>query len=196
MEPKREQDTPTTPPPASDAAPDATAPSPEPTAAPPPATHPPVAPTPTASTSGAQATAGKADLGKRFIAMLIDAVLAAVVSLIPFVGWIVAGAYMIVRDGLELDFMDRRSLGKKIMKLRPVRLDNQPMDIETSFKRNWMWAIGYLAAIPIIGWILSPVLGLVALGIGIFEIYKVVSNDDGRRWGDGMAGTKVIEVAD
>ena len=191
MEPTRDKQTP---------------PNSEPSAAPPPPASeqatsgseiPQVRPQASSSTPDpSAATPGKADLGKRFIAMLIDGILAAAVSMIPLVGWLVAGAYMVVRDGLEIDFMDRRSLGKKIMKLRPVRLDGQPMDIEASARRNWMWAIGYLAALPIIGWILSPIIGLIALGIGIFEIYKVVSDDEGRRWGDEMGGTKVIEVAE
>lgn len=139
-------------------------------------------------------TAKKADLGKRFLAMLIDGVLAGAIAMIPFVGWIVAGAYMVVRDGLELDFMNGRSVGKKVMKLRPVRLDGEKMTIESSFRRNWMWAIGYLSLIPIIGWLLSPVFGIASLAIGLFEVYKVLSDSEGRRWGDGLAGTMVIEV--
>ncbi|MFQ5568979.1 MAG: RDD family protein [Rhodothermales bacterium] len=138
---------------------------------------------------------GKADLGKRFVAMLIDGVLASVVGMIPFVGWLVAGAYMVVRDGLELDFMDGRSIGKKVMKLRPVRLDGGKMTMEDSVKRNWMWAVGYLALIPIIGWLLAPIIGLAALAISLFEIFKVLTDTEGRRWGDSIAGTKVIEVA-
>jgi len=144
--------------------------------------------------------ATKADLGKRFVAALIDGVLAAVVSFVPVVGGIVAAAYMLLRDGLEFDFMDRRSIGKKIMKLRPVRDDGAPMDMETSVKRNLPLCIGYVGSIfviiPILGWILALLLGLVGLIVVIIEIVLVVTDAEGRRFGDKFGTTKVIEVVE
>jgi uncharacterized protein involved in cysteine biosynthesis len=143
---------------------------------------------------------GKADLGKRFIAHIIDSVAAYVIGLVPIIGGIAGAAYFVCRDGLEVDFMDRRSLGKKIMKLRPVRLDGQPMDLETSARRNWMWGIGALISlllyIPILGWILIPVVAIIAVAIGLYEVYKVITDDEGIRWGDQLANTKVVEVAE
>lgn len=140
----------------------------------------------------------KADLGKRFLAALIDGVVAAVANAIPIVGSIAGAAYMVVRDGLDVEFMQNRSIGKKVMKLQPVTMDGRPVDIRTSVLRNWMWGIGALTSlllyIPILGWLMIPIVGLVALGIGIFEIYKVLTDEGGRRWGDELAGTKVIEV--
>ena len=144
--------------------------------------------------------ATKADQGKRFLAVIIDCLIAGALGMIPFVGGIAGAAYMLVRDGLEVDFMRNRSLGKQLMKLRPIRLDGQPMTMETSVRRNWMFGLGAITSalvyIPIVGWILIPIVGLVALGIGIYEIYLVVTDAEGRRWGDKMAGTKVIEVID
>ena len=137
--------------------------------------------------------AGKADVGKRLVAILIDSVLTMIVGVIPVVGGLVGAAYMLVRDGLELDFMDRRSIGKKIMKLRPVRLDGQPMDIGTSVKRNIPFAIGpAIMIIPILGWVVAP---FIALTIGVIELVLVLTADDGRRLGDKFADTKVIEVS-
>ena len=60
----------------------------------------------------------KADLGKRFLAVLIDAGIAVVVSFVPVIGGLAAAAYWLIRDGLALDFMDHRSVGKKLMDLR------------------------------------------------------------------------------
>lgn len=174
----------------------------EPSAGVPPEPAPTMPPLPSAPpvASAPPLAKAKADVGKRFIAMIIDAAIAVVLGFIPFLGGILGAAYFLVRDGLEVDFMDRRSLGKKVMKLRPVRLDGQPMDLETSVKRNWMWGLGAITSllvyIPILGWALIPVVGLIALAIGIFEIYKVLTDAEGRRWGDELAGTKVIEVAD
>ncbi|NOZ79813.1 MAG: RDD family protein [Acidobacteria bacterium] len=140
----------------------------------------------------------KADVGKRFLAALIDGILAFVIGLIPFIGGLIGAAYLLVRDGMDLDFMDRRSLGKKIMKLRPIRLDGQPMDLETSLKRNFVFALGPVAEvfvfIPILGWAIAILLGVAAVILIVIEIVLVVSDAEGRRLGDKVGGTKVIEV--
>jgi len=140
----------------------------------------------------------KADLGKRFIAALIDGLLAGGVSLIPFIGGIIGAAYILVRDGLEVEFMDRRSIGKKLLKLRPVRLDGQPMDVTSSLKRNFPLCIGAVGAIfmiiPLLGWIVAILLGLVAIVVAIIEAVLVLTDAEGRRMGDKFAGTKVVEV--
>lgn len=150
--------------------------------------------------SAASGATGKADVGKRFIAALIDGLLAGAVSLIPFIGGIIGGAYMLVRDGLDLDFAKRRSIGKQVMKLRAVRLDGKPVDIETSLKRNLPLCIGYFGwifmVIPLLGWAIAIVLGLIGVVVAIIEAIKVLTDPEGRRIGDGLAGTKVIEVAD
>ena len=140
--------------------------------------------------------AGRADLGKRAVAIIIDAVIAFVVGLVPVAGGIVATAYWLVRDGLEFEFMDHRSIGKKIMQLRPVTEDGRPVDIMTSVKRNWMFAIGGVAqffAMTVVGLLVAVPLWLVATVIGIIEIVLVVTDAAGRRMGDKMAGTHVIE---
>jgi uncharacterized RDD family membrane protein YckC len=201
MEPRRDPETPSpsdptpTPPPA-----DLT-----------PATPPPAPAAPSAPAPPLAAGTGKPDSAKRFLALFIDGIIAgviygvlsAVVSAIApgniitkiwigaVVGGLAGGAYMLLRDGLDFDFMKGRSLGKKIIKLRPERLDGGPMDLETSIKRNWTLCLGYLGAVPVVGWIL----GLASLGLGIYEIYKVLTDPQGRRWGDELAGTKVVETA-
>ncbi|HEY9429037.1 MAG TPA: RDD family protein [Gemmatimonadaceae bacterium] len=142
----------------------------------------------------------KPDTGKRIVAAVIDCIVAAILNAVPAIGGLVAAAYWLLRDGLDVTFMDRRSIGKKVMKLRPIRLDGQPMDIETSARRNWMFALGgviwFLKYIFILGWLLiGPVL-LAAIVLGFYELYRVITDPQGRRLGDTMAGTKVIEVAD
>ncbi len=149
--------------------------------------------------SAAPIPAGKADLSKRFIAALIDGLLTAGVSFIPLVGGIIGAAYMLLRDGLELDFMNGRSIGKTLLKLRPIRLDGQKMDIATSVKRNFPFCIGSVGSIfliiPILGWIIAILLGLIGLVVALVEIFFVLTDAEGRRWGDKLAGTKVIEVS-
>jgi uncharacterized RDD family membrane protein YckC len=154
-------------------------------------------------------TYAKADLGRRFGAALIDGIIASVVAYVLGIGGtflygigqFVGGAYMLVRDGLEYDFMDRRSIGKKLMKLRPIRLDGGSMDINASIRRNWPLALGYflgglvalamgaglwgaggsLAMLAWVGWLL-----------GLVEAVLVLTDKDGRRLGDKQANTQVI----
>lgn len=144
--------------------------------------------------------ASKADLGKRLIAAIIDGLLAGGVSLVPFVGGIIGGLYILMRDGLELEFMDRRSIGKKLMKLRPVRLDGQPMDPISSVKRNLPLCLALVGTIfwviPILGWIVAILFGLAGLVVNLIELVLVLTDPEGRRMGDKLAGTKVVEVAD
>jgi uncharacterized RDD family membrane protein YckC len=155
---------------------------------------------PVEETRFAETVAPKADLTRRAIAAIIDAVIASVLGIIPAVGWLLGGAYILLRDGLDVDYLHGRSLGKTLMKLRPVRLDGQPMDLMTSVKRNWMFALGLvvaaLALIPILGWLLIPFVLIASPIILIVEIIRVFTDPRGRRWGDLLAGTVVIETED
>lgn len=148
---------------------------------------------PTSTTSPA-----KADLLKRAIAAIIDGAIASVVGLIPAIGGLIGAAYILFRDGFDYEFMDGRSVGKKLMKLRPVRLDGQKMTLQDSARRNWPLMFGSLTTvllvIPVIGWVLIPFVAIAAAIIGIIELVLVLTNEEGKRWGDKMASTKVIEV--
>jgi hypothetical protein len=144
--------------------------------------------------------AGKAETSKRIVAAIIDAVISVLIGLIPWVGGIISAAYWVLRDGMELEFMDHRSVGKKLVKLRPLTADGQKLDMMMSVQRNWMFGLGglmwFLAYIPIIGWLLMVPVGLVALAFGIVELIKVLTDEEGRRFGDVWAKTKVVEVDD
>ena len=108
-----------------------------------------------------------------------------------------SAGFWLVRDGLDLAFMDHRSIGKRVMKLRPVTIDGSPMDITGSVKRNWMFALGgisQLLAFTIIGLVLAIPIGLLAFVIGIVEIVLIIVDPDGRRLGDKLAVTRVVET--
>ncbi|MEM1093686.1 MAG: RDD family protein [Bacteroidota bacterium] len=142
----------------------------------------------------------KADLGKRFIAKLIDSLIAAalgvvVASFSATLGGIAGSVYLLVRDGLEFDFMNQRSIGKHVMGLRVVRLDGAPMDIETSMQRNWMWAVGgLLPATMFANGFLGAAATVILVVVIIGEYYRVVTDPAGRRWGDELAKTQVVEA--
>ena len=140
----------------------------------------------------------KADLSKRVLAAFIDFVIAIVLSRIPYVGWFTGIGYVLVRDGLDLEFMNRKSIGKKLMGLKTIRLDGEAMDVAVSVRRNWMFALGTLASlvvwIPILGFLTVLAAALISFVIGVYEVYLVFNDLEGRRWGDTFAGTKVVEV--
>ncbi len=144
--------------------------------------------------------AAKVDPQKRLVAIVIDAVIAVAIGMIPWVGGLVSAAYWVLRDGLDLPFMDQRSVGKKLTKLRPVTMDGERLDMMGSVQRNWMFGVGgvmqILVYVPILGWLLMIPVAALAILIGIVELYRVIVDPEGRRVGDLLADTKVIEVAE
>lgn len=140
----------------------------------------------------------KADPAKRAIAYLIDSFLAGALGVLgglflSSVGGLLGAGYMLLRDGLDVEFMDRRSIGKRLLNLRPVRLDGQPMNLEASLRRNWMFALGGLAYGFF--WLgLGKLISLAGALIALYEIYRVLTTPDGRRWGDELAGTQVVNA--
>lgn len=149
------------------------------------------------SAAGSSSALAKADGGKRIVAALIDFAIAFVMSLVPGVGQLLGAGYLLLRDGLELDFMNHRSIGKKVMKLHLESVEGQPLELITSVKRNWVFAIGPLVLllffIPILGWLMLPFALFAAIALGITELVLAITDADGRRLGDKWAGTMVVE---
>ncbi len=145
------------------------------------------------------ATLTKADPVKRIIAFVIDAVAALIVGLIPFVGGIIGALYMLLRDALPIEALEYKSIGKKLLKLSVVNIEDPTSKIDyiTSAKRNWMFALGpmmmFFLFIPILGWIIDILIGIAVFILVIIEIIKIFSDEKGVRLGDNMAGTMVIE---
>lgn len=111
--------------------------------------------------------------GNRIVAYLIDIALVVAVSIIPFVGWFFGLAYMLTRDGLP--FLDGRSIGKKVMKLRAVSAeDDQPLT------NNWGPAIirNIVLFIPF---------------FPIIELIVMLTNEQKLRLGDQWAKTRVVQ---
>jgi uncharacterized RDD family membrane protein YckC len=132
----------------------------------------------------------------RFLAFLIDNVIAALLTSIPLLGGILSAGYLVARDGLRLEFMNQRSVGKHLMGLEVERADGRVMDLETSVQRNWMWGLGPVAAaaatVPLFGGLLAIAVSAGALAVALVEIYRVLDRPDGRRWGDELAQTQVV----
>lgn len=141
----------------------------------------------------------KADPVKRIIAMVIDFVASMIVGFIPFFGGIIGALYMLFRDALPIEVLDYKSIGKKLLKLSVVNIEDptSKIDYAASAKRNWMFALGPIMMvfmyIPILGWIIDILIGIGVFILIIIEIIKIFSDEKGVRLGDKLAGTMVIE---
>ncbi len=129
----------------------------------------------------------KVDVGNRVLAALIDGVMSYVVGFIPVIGAIIGAAYMLLKDGL----FEGQSIGKKAMKLQVITENDVKADFAISAKRNAIFAVPIaVMIIPVLGWIIAPILSLVIL---IIEFLKIMNEPKGRRLGDTWAGTQVIK---
>lgn len=128
----------------------------------------------------------KAQVLNRFIAKVIDLLIVAAASrLVPPVGVLAGLAYILLADG----FGGGRSIGKRLIGLQTiVPRTREPAGFRESMIRNLPCGLAQLAfEIPYVGWIgWAALLSLEAL--------LVVGNEQGRRLGDEIAKTQVLET--
>ncbi|HEY6085708.1 MAG TPA: RDD family protein [Nitrospira sp.] len=128
----------------------------------------------------------KAQVLNRFIAKLIDLfIVAGAAGLIDPVGFLAGLAYVLVGDG----FAGGRSIGKRLIGLQTILPDTrQAAGFRESIIRNVPFALAQVAfAVPYVGWIVSAAI------IG-FEAVLIIGNEQGRRLGDELAGTQVLDA--
>lgn len=127
----------------------------------------------------------KAQVLNRCIAKLIDLLLVAAASqLVPPVGILAGLAYVLVADG----FTGGRSIGKRLIGLQTILpRTREPAGFKESIIRNLPITAAQVAYyIPYIGWMFS----LVILS---FEGLLILGNEQGRRLGDEVAHTQVLD---
>lgn len=128
----------------------------------------------------------KAQVLNRGIAKLIDLfIVAAAGQVIVPVGFLAGLAYILIADG----FAGGRSIGKRLIGLQTVLPGrHEAAGFRESIIRNMPFAVAQLAfAVPYVGWILS-------VAIIAFEAILILGNEQGRRLGDEVAGTQVLDV--
>jgi uncharacterized RDD family membrane protein YckC len=142
---------------------------------------------------------GQPDLIKRGIATFIDFVIIGMaVGILSFVLGMVMGRFGLMAAAVAGAFavlvrdvaFQGRSPGKTVMGLAVVNAQGGPITARDSVMRNSTLAVGMLSnalgAVPILGLILGPVVGLAALALCAYEIYMVATNKP--RLGDNLAG--------
>lgn len=128
----------------------------------------------------------KAQVLNRGIAKLIDLfIVAAAWQVIVPVGFLAGLAYILTADG----FAGGRSIGKRVIGLQTVLPDRrEAAGFRESIIRNLPFAVAQVAfAVPYVGWIVS-------VAIIAFEAVLILGNEQGRRLGDEVAGTQVLDA--
>lgn len=133
---------------------------------------------------------------ERIISFLIDYVVSALIYwpfayTLPWLGGIVSTSYLIFRDCLP--FLNYRSVGKKVLKIRVIHGDRKDIDLLTGFKRN-IFFLPYL--INALGGNYMYAASSVVLLFMIIEVYMIFTTSDSQRLGDSFADTLVIEDAE
>jgi len=128
----------------------------------------------------------KAQVLNRGIAKLIDLFIVAAAGQMPVpVGFLGGLAYILIADG----FAGGRSIGKRLIGLQTVLPGrHEAAGFRESIIRNLPFAVAQAAfAVPYVGW-------LVSAAIIAFEAVLILGNEQGRRLGDEVAGTQVLDV--
>jgi uncharacterized RDD family membrane protein YckC len=128
----------------------------------------------------------KAQILNRGIAKLIDLfIVAAAGQMLVPVGFLGGLAYILIADG----FAGGRSIGKRLIGLQTVLPDRRiAAGFRESIIRNLPFAVAQVAfAIPYVGWLVSG-------AIIAFEAVLILGNEQGRRLGDEVAGTQVLDA--
>jgi len=147
----------------------------------------------------AAASAAGPDIMKRGIAAFIDffivgaayGVLSVVFGMVLGRFGLMAAALAAVAAILVRDVVFQgRSVGKTVLGMAVVNAQGGPITLQQSAMRNCTLAVGMLAnvlaPIPILGWVLYPLVALVGLCLCCYEIYLVATNKP--RLGDTLAG--------
>jgi len=127
----------------------------------------------------------KADLLNRFIAKFVDFLVVALLYEMPLkISFVIGLVYLFIADGFV-----RGSIGKWLIGLQIMTMENQgQVTFREAIIRNIPLGLAYLAyTIPFVGW-------LIAVGIVGFESLLMIGNPNGRRLGDEMAKTFVLDM--
>jgi uncharacterized RDD family membrane protein YckC len=130
--------------------------------------------------------AKSASLLLRVFAKILDFILiAAMAEVIPKAGFYAGLSYLLISDGL----FEGRSIGKFLIGLRVISTAHDgPCSMRESIVRNAPLGAGLLLCkLPWVGWIFIA-------GVSAVEFLILLGSKDGRRLGDELAKTTVVEL--
>jgi hypothetical protein len=106
-------------------------------------------------------------------------------KLVPPVGFLAGLAYILVADG----FAGGRSVGKRLIGLQTILpRAREAAGFKESIVRNLPFGLAYLMfEIPYVGW-------MIAAAMVSVEALLIIGNDYGRRLGDEIARTQVLDA--
>ncbi len=131
----------------------------------------------------------KAGPNKRVCAYLIDSCVIAVPciavqflagSMFSTIVWLV---YLLIKD-----CFNGQSLGKKLVGIQIVDMDNAPAGPNQTVMRNLFWIV--VCVLPLF----NPYLGLLSAAIVIYEYVALIRDPFGQRFGDKMSLTRVYDL--
>ncbi len=127
----------------------------------------------------------KAGLLNRAVAGMIDLIVVAALSGIPNIGLLASMLYVLIKDG----FSGGQSLGKRLVGIKTLVITtDKDAGFRESIIRNTPLLIArILWIVPIIGW-------LCAGAVILFESMLVVGSLAGKRFGDELADTQIVEA--
>lgn len=149
---------------------------------------------------------------RRFAAAALDGAMAVALALLPAAlapapktrafgaGMLVAAAFVLLRDAIPYGEYGARSLGKRWFGVRPVPMAGHPMSVMDSIRRNATLAsaLGLIGALKLFGgargFVFDTILIGVALALIAIEAMLVGIDPVGRRIGDRIARTRVLEA--
>lgn len=149
---------------------------------------------------------------RRFAAAALDGGVALALALLPAalapapkdrafgVGLLIAAAFLLLRDAVPYGEYGARSLAKRWFGMRPVPMSGAPMDVMASMRRNATLggAIGFIGILKLVGGpsgvMFDGILISLALGLIVVEILLMGIDPVGRRIGDRIARTRVLEA--
>ena len=149
---------------------------------------------------------------RRFAAAALDGAVAFALALAPAafapapktrafgVGMLLAAAFVLLRDAVPYGEYGARSLAKRWFGIRPVPVSGAPMGVVASVQRNATLgaALGVIGVVKLVGGarglVFDGVLIAVAVGLVAVEALLVGIDPVGRRIGDRIARTRVLEA--
>ncbi len=129
--------------------------------------------------------ANQASLLSRVVARAVDVIIIlAAAEILPKAGFLAGVGYMFIGDGIA----GGGSLGKKLLGLAVLDDGGAACRARESILRNLTLGTGVvLWKVPLIGWLL-------AAAIFILEFIVLLGSREGRRIGDEIAKTRVVEA--